>query len=45
MTVEGDVQRADRAHRNTYHFFTGLMKYGAIVAVITAFIVILIIRS
>ena len=44
MTVD-EVERADRAHRSTYNFFIGLMKYGAAISLITALIVILIIRN
>ena len=44
MTVD-EVERADRAHRTTYNFFIGLMKYGAILAALTAILVILIIRN
>ena len=44
MTAD-EVERADRAHRNTYHFFIGLMKYGAIISALTAILVILIIRN
>ena len=40
-----EAERAIRSHRHTYHFFTGLMKYGAIIAVVTGLIVILIIRN
>jgi hypothetical protein len=44
MTVD-EVERADRAHRSTYNFFIGLMKYGAILSALTAILVILIIRN
>ena len=40
-----EAERAIRSHRHTYHFFTGLMKYGAIISVLTALIVMLIIRN
>ena len=40
-----ETKLADRAHRNTYSLFTGLMKYGAIISALTAIIVILIIRN
>ena len=44
MTAD-ETQLADRAHRKTYGFFIGLMKYGAILSAITAILVILIIRN
>ena len=40
-----EAERAIRSHRHTYQFFVGLMKYGAIISVVTALIVILIIRN
>ena len=40
-----EAERAIRSHRHTYHFFIGLMKWGAILSVITALAVILIIRA
>jgi hypothetical protein len=40
-----EAERALRAHQNTYHFFTGLMKYGTIVSAISALLVIFIIRA
>ena len=40
-----EARRADKAHASTYSFFIGLMKYGAILSLITALIVILIIRN
>ena len=40
-----EAERAIRSHRHTYHFFIGLMKYGAIISVLTALIVVLIIRN
>ena len=45
MAAEGDADRMTRSHRNTYHFFTGLMKWGTIISAITAIIVIIIIRA
>ena len=44
MAVE-EAERAVRTHRSTYEFFVGLMKYGAIIALVVGFIVILIISS
>ena len=40
-----ETERADRAHRSSYNLFVWLMKWGAILSLITAFIVILIIRN
>jgi hypothetical protein len=40
-----EAERAMRSHANTYHFFIGLMKYGAIISLVTALVVILIIRN
>ena len=40
-----EADRAMRSHQNTYHAFTGLMKWGAILSVITALIVIFIIGN
>jgi hypothetical protein len=43
--ADGEPERVMRSHRNTYHFFTGLMKYGALLAVLSAFVIILIISN
>jgi hypothetical protein len=40
-----DAERALKAHESTYHGFTGLMKYGAILCFIVAAIVVLIIGN
>ena len=40
-----EAERAIRSHRHTYHFFINLMKYGAMISVVTAILVILIIRN
>ena len=40
-----EAERAIRSHRGTYLFFIGLMKFGAIIAIIVAFLVIFIIRN
>jgi len=45
MAAEGDANKDFKAHQGTYAGFTGLMKWGAICAMIIAFIVILIIRK
>ena len=44
MAAEGDANKDFKAHAGTYAGFIGLMKWGAVVAVIVAFIVILLIR-
>jgi len=45
MAAEGEVNTELRAHEGTYSAFTGLMKWGAIAALVVALIVILIIRN
>jgi hypothetical protein len=40
-----EADRAFREHESTYHRFIGLMKYGAIISVIVAFLVVLIIAN
>lgn len=45
MAAEGDANKDLKAHLGTYSGFTALMKWGAIVAVIVALIVILLIRA
>ena len=40
-----EAERAIRSHRHTYHFFINLMKYGAMISVVTAILVMLIIRN
>ena len=40
-----EAEGAGRAHQSTYHFFIGLMKYGAVIAILVAFMVIFIIRN
>lgn len=45
MAADGEANKDLRAHLGTYAAFTGLMKWGAIVAVIIALIVILVIRT
>jgi hypothetical protein len=45
MAADGETNKDFRAHQGTYASFTGLMKWGAICAMILAFIVILIIRK
>ena len=45
MEAEGDANKDFKAHQGTYTSFTGLMKWGTIVAAIVAVIVIMIIRK
>ena len=45
MAAEGDANKDFKAHQGTYAAFTGLMKWGTIIAAIIAVIVILIIRK
>lgn len=40
-----EAERAVRAHRGSYALFTALMKWGAIVSLVTALIVVLIISN
>ena len=40
-----EAERAVRSHRHSYERFIGLMKWGAIVSVVTALIVIFIISN
>ena len=43
MAAEIDHSKEMKAHEGTYSFFTGLMKWGTIIAAIVAFIVVLLI--
>ena len=45
MAADGEANKDLKAHLGTYAAFTGLMKWGAIVAVTVGFIVILLIRT
>jgi cobalamin biosynthesis protein CbiG len=45
MAADGDANKDMRAHLGTYTAFIGLMKWGAIVSMIIALIVILVIRT
>ena len=45
MAAEGEANKDMKAHLGTYAAFTGLMKWGTILAAILAVIVILVIRS
>ena len=40
-----EAERAVRSHWSTYHLFIGLMKYGGIISILVAFLVIFIIRN
>ncbi|HMG48332.1 MAG TPA: aa3-type cytochrome c oxidase subunit IV [Allosphingosinicella sp.] len=44
MAAEGDAKDL-KAHLGTYAGFTALMKWAAVVAVLTAFVIILIIYN
>ena len=45
MAAEGEVKNDYQAHSKGYSFFIGLMKWGTIVSIIAAAIVILIISN
>lgn len=45
MATDGETAKDMRAHMGSYARFTFMMKWGAILAVITGFIVILIIAK
>ena len=45
MAAEGEIEREVRRHQNSYGLFVALMKWGAIISLVTALIVILIIRG
>ncbi len=45
MAAEGDIDREVRRHHNSYGLFVTLMKWGAIISVVTALIVIVVIRA
>jgi hypothetical protein len=45
MAATGDPEREMRAHRDTYGFFTGLMKWGTILSFIVGMLVIFIIAN
>jgi hypothetical protein len=40
-----ESERAVRAHRSSYGLFTALMKWGAIISLVTALLVVFIIRN
>ena len=45
MGAEGDLDREVRRHHNSYGLFVALMKWGAIVSVVAALIVIFVIST
>jgi hypothetical protein len=45
MAAEGEANKDFRTHQGTYASFIALMKWGAILSVIVALIVILVIRT
>lgn len=45
MAATGDADREVARHRDTYSFFTGLMKWGTILSAIAAMLVIFIIAN
>ena len=45
MAAEGHASKDFKAHQSTYSGFTTLMKWGTILAAITAMVVILIIAA
>ncbi len=45
MAAEGDLDREVRRHHNSYGLFVALMKWGAIVSVVAALIVIFVIST
>jgi hypothetical protein len=45
MAAEGDLQQEVVAHRRGYEAFVGLMKWGTIISLVTALIVIFLIAE
>jgi hypothetical protein len=45
MAAEGELEKEVVTHRKGYDGFVSLMKWGAVICVIIAFIVILLIRQ
>ncbi|MGQ0661677.1 aa3-type cytochrome c oxidase subunit IV [Sphingosinicella sp.] len=45
MAATGDAEREVARHRDTYGFFTGLMKWGTILSFVAAMIVVFIIAN
>ncbi|MGZ8285738.1 MAG: aa3-type cytochrome c oxidase subunit IV [Allosphingosinicella sp.] len=45
MAAEGEIEKETIAHRKGYESFIFLMKWGAIISIVTGLIVILLIRE
>jgi hypothetical protein len=45
MAAEGDIEKEAVAHRKGYEGFLFLMKWGAIISIVTGLIVVLLIRE
>ena len=45
MAVEGEVQVEEKAHVRSYSAFIAMMKWGAILSLLTALIVVLLISN
>lgn len=45
MAAEGDIEREVRRHQGSYGLFVALMKWGAIISVAVALLVIFVIRN
>ena len=45
MAAEGEMEKEVGTHRKGYEGFVALMKWGAIISVVTALVVILLIRE
>lgn len=45
MAADVDIAKQTKAHEDTYGFFTGMMKWGAIASFVAAMLVVFIIAS
>lgn len=45
MAAQGEAEQLVRSHRNSYRLFKAMMKWGAILALVTTLLIILIIRN
>ncbi|MGA9583445.1 MAG: hypothetical protein WBR13_15905 [Allosphingosinicella sp.] len=45
MAAEGEIEKEAVAHKKGYETFLFLMKWGAIISIVTGLIVVLIIRE
>jgi hypothetical protein len=45
MAAEGEFEKEDVTHRKGYEGFLFLMKWGAIISIVTGLIVVLLIRE